>query len=61
MLERYSHIRAQAKREAIGTLESTGFTDAEEQKWAQSNQGEATLIVEQSEKVLNWLGNLWSG
>ncbi len=53
MLERYSHIRAQAKRDAIETLESTGFTDAEAQKWAQSNQGDATVIAEQPEKVLN--------
>jgi integrase len=53
MLERYSHIRAQAKRDAIETLESTGFTGAEAQKWAQSNQGEATVIAEHSEKVLN--------
>lgn len=52
MLERYSHIRAQAKREAIETLES-GFTGAEAQKCAQSSQGEATVIVEQPEKVLN--------
>lgn len=33
MLERYSHIRAQAKRDAISTLESF---DAGAQNWAQS-------------------------
>ena len=53
MLERYSHIRAQAKREAIETLESMGFTCAEAQKWAQSAQGEAAENVTQPEKVLN--------
>jgi integrase len=53
MLERYSHIRAQAKRDAIETLESTGFTGVEAQKWAQSTKSEATVIVEQPEKVLN--------
>jgi len=53
MLERYSHIRAQAKREAIETLESAGFTGAEAQKWAESAQTEATVIEEQPEKVLN--------
>ncbi|HEY9157079.1 site-specific integrase [Candidatus Binatus sp.] len=53
MLERYSHIRAQAKREAIETLESAGFTGAEAQKWAQSAQSETTESAEQPEKVLN--------
>ena len=53
MLERYSHIRAQAKRDAIETLESAGFTGAEAQKWAQSAQGEATENASPTEKVLN--------
>ncbi len=46
MLVHYSHIRAEAKRDAIETLESTGFTGAEAQKWAQSNQGDATAIAQ---------------
>jgi hypothetical protein len=53
MLERYPHIRAQAKRDAIETLESVSFTSAEAQKWTQSNQRESTENTEQPEKVLN--------
>ncbi len=53
MLERYSHIRAQAKRNAIETLESADFTGVEAQKWAQSPQAETTETAEQPEKVLN--------
>jgi len=53
MLERYSHIRAEAKREAIEGLESADFTNAGAQKWAQSAETEAPESDEQSEKVLN--------
>jgi integrase len=53
MLERYSHIRAEAKREAINTLEVALFEGAGAQNWAQSKQTERPEAYAQAEKVLN--------
>src|SRR5271169_6094328 len=41
MLERYSHIRAQAKRDAIATLESEDSQSTGAQNWAQSAEVDA--------------------
>jgi integrase len=53
MLERYSHIRAQAKRDAITTLESAAFEGAGAQNWAQSGEDDAPESSDLSEKTLN--------
>jgi len=53
MLERYSHIRAQAKRDAIATLETVNFQGAGAQNWAQSAESEAPAPADISEKSMN--------
>lgn len=53
MLERYSHIRAQAKRDAIATLESKDSQSVGAQKWAQSAKSGEPDNADVSEKALN--------
>jgi integrase len=40
MLERYSHVRTQAKRDAIASLDKAGFEREGAQDWAQSKIGQ---------------------
>ncbi len=53
MLERYSHIRAQAKRDAISTLECAVFERAGAQNWAQSAEDDTPDNPDLQEKALN--------
>ncbi|HLI79823.1 MAG TPA: tyrosine-type recombinase/integrase, partial [Candidatus Binataceae bacterium] len=53
MLRRYSHIRADAKRLAIQSLEELNSETDRVQNWAQSEADELALLQAESIKVLN--------
>jgi hypothetical protein len=53
MLERYSHIRAQAKRDAIATLEKHDSKHTGAQNWAQSPYPDAPDNFAITDKTLN--------
>lgn len=53
MLERYSHIRAQAKRDAIESLETGDFSAGRAQNWAQTPVNTAPEESDISEKTLH--------
>ncbi len=57
LLERYSLIRTQAKRDAIASLElvgeNTGFAPLRVQEWAQSPEAEAPTVSAIPKKSLN--------
>lgn len=53
MLERYSHIRTQAKRHAIESLETGEIPGPWVQKSAQSGTVQTSADAEESQKLLN--------
>ena len=53
MVERYSHIRMEAKRQAVGTLSGSDFDSGVAKNWAQyfipEKSGEANLLKSSGE------------